>query len=113
MTAILAALFMLSEALASIPALKANSVFQLLAGLVAKLSTRPPVVLLLFLLASCAPHAIYIQGGEKSSATLEASMTGGRINISGPFVYCENTTGKATRKPPTLAGCPGLEEPTP
>jgi len=65
------------------------------------------VPLLLYgLLAGCS-EAVYIQGGEKATATIEASMTGGRINLSGPFVYCKGQRSQPSEAKP-LEQCPGL-----
>ena len=32
--------------------------------------------------------AIYIQGDKGANATIEVSMTGGRVSLQGPFKYC-------------------------
>ena len=64
------------------------------------------VLLLLSLisLTACSPKAVYIQGGEKASATIDVSAVGGKIELRGPFVYCGDST--ATGNGETLLNCP-------
>ena len=60
------ALFTMSEALASIPAVKANGVFQLVAGLLARLARKtPPTVILLLLLPLSACTTVHDLGGGR------------------------------------------------
>ena len=46
------------------------------------------IALSLFLVGCTASKAVYIQGGDKANVTIEASMTGGRVTLNGPFKYC-------------------------
>lgn len=75
----------------------------------------PAMVLCLLMLSGCGPKAVFISGGQGSTASMDVSpMTGsGRISITGPFVYCSernftlddveaNPTGKLC-KPPKAA----------
>ena len=58
-------------------------------------------------LTACSPKAVYIQGGEKASATIDISAVGGKIELRGPFVYCGDST--ATGNGDTLLNCPAIE----
>lgn len=51
------------------------------------------IPILLVLPACGGPKATYIQGGKGSSVQVEASMTGGHIILTGPFVYCSDRPG--------------------
>lgn len=62
------------------------------------------------LLSACAPKATFIQGGQGSSVQIEASMTGGHISLTGPFVYCADST-EAKNAGKTLLNCPIVEKP--
>ena len=47
------------------------------------------LLILVLVLGGCAAgKATYIKGGDKAMAVIEASMTGARISINGPFEYC-------------------------
>lgn len=68
--------------------------------------------LLLLLLSGCGPSAVYLQGGQGSTATLDVSaMTGaGKVVITGPFVYCaERIVSDEAQAPPTGGLCAGLK----
>jgi len=39
-------------------------------------------------LGACSGKIVYIMGKEKAKTVIEASMTGGRISMDGPFIYC-------------------------
>lgn len=60
----------------------------------------------------CGPKAVYIQGGQGSSASLDVSAaTGsGRIVITGPYVYCEERiVSKTATEQPTGQLCQPLQ----
>lgn len=65
-TGIFVALFTMSEALAAIPAIKANGVFQLIAGILARLARKTPaaVALLIFLPLSACTTVHDLGGGR-------------------------------------------------
>lgn len=69
-------------------------------------------LLLLFqiLVIGCTPKATFIQGGQGSSVQIEASMTGGHISLTGPFVYCADSIG-GKKAGETLLNCPAVEKP--
>ena len=63
-------------------------------------------------LVGCGPKAVYIQGGQGSSASLDVSAaTGsGRIVITGPYVYCEERiVSKTATEQPTGQLCQPLQ----
>jgi len=66
------------------------------------------LIAVLLTLSACTPKATFIQGGPGSSASVDVNMTGGRIILTGPFVYCADS---ATKKDPgsTLLNCPIVE----
>lgn len=66
------------------------------------------LVAVLLLLSACAPKATFIQGGQGSSVQIEASMTGGHISLTGPFVYCADSIG-GKKAGETLLNCPAVE----
>lgn len=66
------------------------------------------ILLIAFLLTGCATKAVFVQGGENSSARIEASMTGGSIDIKGPFIYCEERVAKDSPATPSVESCPVL-----
>lgn len=69
---------------------------------------RYVAIMALLLLSACAPKATFIQGGQGASVQIEASMTGGHISLTGPFVYCADSTDtKSAGK--TLLNCPIVE----
>ena len=51
------------------------------------------MLVLMVLLGGCASgKVIYMEGAENASATIEVSMTGGRVMRQGPFKYCSEPT---------------------
>jgi len=66
----------------------------------------------LITMVGCGPKAVYIQGGQGSSASLDVSAaTGsGRIVITGPYVYCEERiVSKTATEQPTGQLCQPLQ----
>lgn len=58
------------------------------------------IMALVLSVAGCSQKLVYIMGEEKAKAVIEASMTGGRISMDGPFIYCSE---------PAIVGDPGIE----
>lgn len=71
---------------------------------------RTIVIATMLLLSACAPKATFIQGGHGSSVQIEASMTGGHISLTGPFVYCADSTDTKNAGK-TLLNCPIVDTP--
>ena len=70
------------------------------------------LVLVLVLGGCAATKAVYMEGGKDSMAIIEASMTGGRITLNGPFKYCSEPavtdTGENGQKEVPTSICTGL-----
>ncbi len=58
------------------------------------------IIAMALFLGGCSQKLVYIMGEEKAKAVIEASMTGGRISMDGPFIYCSE---------PAIVGDPGVE----
>lgn len=66
--------------------------------------------IMFLLITACAPKAVFIQGGEKASAVIDITATGGKIELRGPFVYCADSM-KEDNPGATLLNCPTVDGP--
>jgi hypothetical protein len=72
--------------------------------------------ILLATIGCAGPKAVYIQGGQGATASLDISVaTGsGKISLTGPFTYCEERIySRDANNPPTGNLCEPLKMPLP
>ena len=78
-----------------------------------RLTYAAAMLILIMLFVGCASgKMIYMKGGKDAKAVIEASMTGGRVSLDGPFTYCSEPavtdTGANGQKEVATSICTGL-----